>query len=153
MQNFIDQIWNSIDSSLEFKNKIIIINEYVKHAIPTSSNINHDMNYSAAQSISLYFATNWQPIKSINNAQRSIKIWISSKIPFFTLKSFIKNGTAWWPSEDIPLFLTEAIAKILLQFDYKAFPNEVINNVVNEYVTDLDGKPASFFEIFFSEIE
>ena len=102
-----------------------------------------DMNYSKGQSISFY----------IDN-KILIEIWFSSLSDFYTIRWFSIDckirRLSEQKQEHLPLI--DKIKGFIEENNFEEFPNHILYQTTN-FLTEMDCKPANYFEVFFSEID
>jgi len=128
-----------------------------------------DMNYSVSQRLIGYF-NNLGYSLGVNNAQNAdfaLVVFISSKENIFTMlvmqkqveilegQSKVQHLWSKLASDKIPPLIQKHVAnvsKILQELGYKLVIGEILEHLVPGYTTKMDNKPATLFEILFSEI-
>lgn len=139
-----------------------------------SARIEHDadMNYSAAQKIVIWLDGKCRPVwPSVDRAVFQVLVLVSSRGAFFTIvtmrltqsatdwkeKGLEKPGPVWAPAGngDLPdeiVNLKKTIAAVMQSKHYTLLEGPVLSREVAGQLTELDGKPATVFEVLFSEV-
>ncbi len=162
---------NEVDYSSRFEDKIISIQKSAEEYFKTVIDINNDMNYSASNRLIFYMDRNSKLLEDTTNftkenrwlnADHIVEVLISSlgdfywsrvtgkkKILRFTLK---KNATRTDGFSTSVLQNKTRIDEFIERLGFQTIPDPLLWKTVPEIKTDLEGKPATVFDIIFSEI-
>ena len=110
-----------------------------------------DMNYSVAQKLS-------HLTRDSNGKGYKMDIYISSRAPIFTvcwLKCVSNNEWSAIVGEQLPKSIQRLKEKVVVRLQEKGMKEieaDKLNELVPGAVTDMDGAPATFFDVLFSEL-
>ncbi len=152
------------DYSDGFTKKVSVLGDLIGSALNASIYHDTDMNYSASQKLQVYVGNDKKYLKLENsNAQDLwkisafiINIYVSSKANLYYIDIHKKINTreAVFPKV-IPSFVKTKVSEVKKFMEENGFlpiPEDFLEKTVDGYVTDLERKPATIFEIIFSEI-
>ena len=143
----------------------------LSHALHVEAELDKDMNYRAGQRLVFRLNKRHKLIDPHDiSAIFEISIFVSSKGPFYAgvfrrfekaSQGFEKLGVpppgAW---SAIPMGSEVLFANIKREIDaimqrnfYQSIEGAVLSEIVPGKFTDMDGKPATVFEVLFSEID
>ena len=147
---------NESDFSISFTQKVESIKRKLESKLNAYDLIGYDgdMNYSSSQCLEIYTDRNINLVKQID-AVFSLKIFISSRCSLYSYKFYRKeNHNTWKSVQNLNGFdkLLNQINVFMENCHYILLPSKYENIVVNGFKTELDNKPATYFEILFSEI-
>ncbi|GAB5410613.1 MAG: hypothetical protein BalsKO_29780 [Balneolaceae bacterium] len=162
---------NEIDYSSRFEDKIIYIQKSAEEYFETVIDIDNDMNYSASKKLIFYMdktskmlenSTNFTSENRWQNADHIVEVLISSlgnfywsriigkkKILGITLR---KNATRTERFYSSVLQNKTRIDEFIERLGFQNIPDPLLWKTVPEIKTHLEGKPATVFDIIFSEI-
>jgi len=159
------------DYSSSFTERVQIINQQVSKIIGVKSIHDNDMNYRAAQRISVCFNNQEELVDSGDiSAIYDMSIFISSKGHFYTYSlrqlgdptfDFISIGlpqpkSVWnqLPESKTSMKLVQSkIESVMKNNLYILIKGKILEIVILDKFTMLDGKPATVFELLFSEVD
>ncbi len=160
------------DYSVKFTDQVRALQRVIADALSAPVEHDDDMNYSSAQKLVVWLDRGCRPIapRDPKSAYRLIDL-VSSRGRFFT---FITLGlsalTAGWkengvakPKQQWGLLasanlpdaikgLQHHIALVMESHCYTLLDDSVLSQEAMGHLTQLDGKPATVFEILFSEV-
>jgi len=162
---------NEIDYSSRFEDKIISIQKSGEEYFKTVIDIDNDMNYSASNKLIFYFdkaskmienSTNFTSENRWLNADHIVEVFISSLGDFYWSRiigkkrvlgiTLRKNATRTEGFSNNILQNKTIIDEFIERFGFQTIPNPLLEKTVPERKKDLDGTPATVFDIIFSEI-
>lgn len=121
-----------------------------------------DMNYSAAQTLTIFFDDKLQPLgHDCNPGSYKLVILLSSKGFFFTIicyqRDISKQQLVWHllTNEHVPSIVLRVgvqASTILNRIGWRQLTKPQLEEVVEGYYTEMDGAPASVFQLLFSEL-
>jgi hypothetical protein len=157
---------NPPDYTEKFTEKIKKIRDSISAPIGWALYHDKDMNYSAAQRLCLFLDENY----SISNkhsirTKYEIVFLMSSKANFFTYVCLQKkepdcngNHVSYWElmseeqiQPDISQYIRVVCDKII-KHGYELICGDVLQKKIEGSFTELDGAPATLFEILFTEL-
>jgi hypothetical protein len=158
------------DYSEAFTDKVRRMAKSLETKLKVKVEHDDDMNYRSSQSIIVWLNGACQPVEPYSTrAVYRLIDYVSSKGPFFTLVTFelcqskagangkkdLGKGSYWIRATNAPLDLAPlviVIRKFMKTHHYHQLDGSILDQQVDGKVTDLDGKPATVFEILFSEL-
>lgn len=162
-------IKNSPNYSKQFATTVESIGAEIMRclALPCSHDMN--MNYSASHRLLFAFDIHEQPLPpdALTSARYRLILFISSKGNFYTLwckaptnelnQALFTSRPIWHKlaTELIPVKIQsnmDAINQVMKKLGYHLLPDSLLDREVEGFVTKLDHKPATLFEILFSEV-
>ena len=144
------------DFSISFTQKVETIKNKLEVRLNAYNLIRHDvdMNYSSSQCLEIYTDRNINLVKQID-AVFLLKVFVSSRCPLYSYLFYRKeNHNTWKFAQNLNGF-EELLTKINIfmeKHNFTLFPYKYKSVVVNGFKTELDNRPATYFEILFSEI-
>ena len=158
---------NPSDYTEKFTEKVKNLSDSISASIGLNLHHDKDMNYRASQRLCLFLDENY----SISNkhsihTKYEIVFLISSKANFFTYVCLQKrephpnenHNTPYWElmreekiKPDIYRYIRVVCEKIIKQ-GYELICGDVLQKKIEGYLTEIDGDPATIFEIFFAEL-
>lgn len=161
-----------VDYSAEFSEKVKKIRDQISEELGTEVGLDSDMNYRAGQRIVVRFNDELEPIAWQDSlAVIDLSVFISSRASYHTYLlrrlekpsfDFAKLGlpqpkdvwnTVTAGEETWPKAAMTVIDSVMKKNSYVRLERSELSQVVDGKFTDLDGKPASMFEVLFSEID
>lgn len=161
------------DYSETFSNFVGEICQQLSSVFETTLLHDSDMNYSSAQHISLWLDESYMPVNAKSDkVLYKLIVFISSKGPFFTFlckyckdvskkelkKEKLPHSGQYWLSfnqnEIPPQFFPymKHIEVELTSFNYTLLSGAILREIVEGHQTDMDGRPATLFDVLFSEL-
>jgi hypothetical protein len=160
------------DYSAAFTQRVRTLAKTVEDKLALPVQHDADMNYSAGQQVIVWLDKSCHPVlPNDRDAKYRLVDYVSSKGPFFAFVVMrLSDTAAGWREKGLteprPYWtiigakdLLEKIASIqkkisavLRSSDYALVEEPVLSQEVEGHVTELDGKPATVFEVLFSEI-
>ncbi len=116
--------------------------------------INDDTNYAAATEICVYRDADGGAVSDARCSDLRVSVFMRSRGPLFTAQAYKRASDRSWFPVELPRELGEVMAqtdKKLCELGFSLIQGAILESKTN-YVTDLDGKPATYFERLFSEI-
>lgn len=163
---------SSADTSSGFSEKVRRILDQISEAIGVDVGLDADMNYRAGQRIAVRCNERAEPVGSQDSSGViDLSVFVSSRDSYYTYVlrrlekpsfDFAKLGlpqpkevwnTVASQDEAWPKAVMTAIDSIMKRNSYVCLEGPVLSQIVEGKYTDMDGKPASVFEVLFSEID
>lgn len=162
-------IKNSPNYSKQFATIVESIGDEIMRCLALPFSHDTNMNYSASHRLLFAFDIHEQPLPpdTLNSARYRLILFISSKGNFYTLwckaptselnQVLFMSRPIWHKlaSELIPVKIQDymdSIKQVMTKLGYLLLPDSLLDREVEGFVTDLDHKPATLFEILFSEV-
>jgi hypothetical protein len=132
-----------------------------------------DMNYSAAQKLIVWLSEGGRPVPpNERDGKFQLITFISSKGPFFAFTVLkLSDGETGWKEKglteprrfwtvlalkDVPKKiapLEKKISVVIESNNYTLLEERLLSKEAEGHLTELDGKPATVFDVLFSEIQ
>ncbi len=158
--------------STEFTDEVRLLANTLEEVAPGPVEHDADMNYSASQKISVWLNKLCKPVPPRDpKAKYRVVIYVSSKGPFFTFATLKLSPAAEIWKEEVPgqtmhcwvqLGYSDVPGKIkpiqkrittaMESHGYSLLDESALSRIVEGKSTELDGKPATVFEVLFSEL-
>lgn len=150
-----------IDYSDSFSNKVLNIKAELERVLNTELQYAGEMNYSAGQRLTFYLNDKCEFEKPTGNISIAVKIYISSKGPFYAIRYQRLVGKNEWEnemnltkcSEKLQELINTNVASALKSESLIELSGRLLNEVVVGKFTELDNCPATLFQVLFSELE
>jgi len=147
------------DFSKSFDQKMESLRDLFTKAINAPVYLDIDMNYNASQRLYTFLDHNQQGCdKDSDESAIKFSLLVSSKGPFYTYLCSYKVGRNKWEqgnispeSNNLNIVIRQAEA-VLQKEGHKGLFGDILEELALGYTTNLEGKPATIFEVLFSEI-
>jgi hypothetical protein len=160
------------DYSQAFTNRMALLARSISDALSIQVEHDTDMNYSAAQKIVIWLNTHCQPVPPRSpDAVYRLNIYVSSKGRYFTFVTLVLSTTGenrrerrldlpeqyWVRLDDDSLpaavqTLQQRIASLMESQGYIFVKEPLLSQEAEGYSTEMDGRPATIFDVLFSEV-
>ena len=144
------------DYSPQFVQRVAELGEAITSRIGAQLEHDPDMNYSAAQKLTLWLDENGGVAQSYSNALFQLDFLVSSKAHVYTIVCWKRDNLGRWQqsreSQDIFADLLSRAGGCLQELGYAFLPESNLSTIVDGHLTDLDGAPATLFQVLFSEL-
>ena len=158
-QELKDYIYQPINYSEEFDQYVIDLVTRSFNPICPYYHIDKDMNYRASQVVRLHLNDDYVSCEyNSSNVTRQLLYYISSKGPFFARVLMAKTADNLWellPESLQGFYFCDVVQKIddqLCKSHLTLLEGEVLKEIVPGLTTDMDGVPATVFEVMFAEL-
>jgi hypothetical protein len=159
------------DFSETFTNRMATLAHIISRTLAAPAEHDPDMNYGSSQRIVIWLSQSCRPVhpRSQDSVYQVVE-YVSSKGPFFTfvtlhLSHSESTGTDGTPSgpqrywirladKDVPAgvrALCKKITSIMQSFGYSLLEGSTLERVADGHLTEMDQRPATVFEVLFSE--
>jgi hypothetical protein len=143
------------DHSCEFTNKIKALRDKVETAIGAPVYHEPEMNYSVSQRMYLYFDESGRQVEEDADSRvLRLDFLMSSRAPLYTSITLVRIDTNEWQlgSSITEVAQLSAMHRILQQEGYEFVHGQILEELVSGAVTEMDGVPATVFEVLFTEL-
>jgi hypothetical protein len=161
-----------VDFSMRFTNKVSRLRSIIEGAFSVELGHETDMNYRASQRLFAAFDNGRRSVGPHDDSKSAeLSIFVSSKGAFYTWlirvlgepqidfralnlpqPKLVWNRVPDTSEPGIKSFMAQ-IARILEEEHFETLTAGELSEIVNGTVTDLDGDPASVFQVLFSEVD
>jgi hypothetical protein len=160
------------DYSVTFTDEVMALHRGVADALPAPVEHDDDMNYSSAQKLVVWLDRECHILRPRDSkAAYRLLYFVSSRGRFFTFitlgltistagwdKNGVEKPRRYWSlvaKENLPDEIKSVqtrIASILKLHRYALLEDPVLSQKAKGHLTKLDGRPATVFEVLFSEV-
>ena len=151
-------IQSPTDYSAGFVERVAELRESVTSRIGVPLVHDPDMNYSAAQKLTLWLDETGEVASGHDVAAYQLDFLISSKVDVYTVVGLTKDDLGRWSrisvSQDKSILAdyTRRIGRCFEELGYTSLQESELGSVVDGHVTELNGSPATLFQVLFSEM-
>lgn len=117
--------------------------------------LDSDMNYASAQKLSVFVDREQRPVpRDAESSCRELVFLISSRADLFAAVELERNsGNEWRVSRAAAASrLSSKLAGVIEEAGYEAVHEGVLSEMAPGRVTEMDGAPATVFQVLFSEM-
>jgi hypothetical protein len=147
------------DYTITFDRRMERHREALAHDLRVPVYLDTDMNYSAAQKLTIFFDAQWQPCEK-SDARRAFEVYvfISSRGPFFTTCILNRSNRNVWTlypqatNDDRCVRVVAQIRRSLTSRKLQELTGPVLEDLAPGHLTELDGAPATVLQVLFSEL-
>jgi len=143
------------DYSVGFTEMMIGIRTKVGRALNSAVYLDSDMNYSSCQRLSVYIQPDGVLVeKDSESAAWRIDFLISSRGKFFTRVGLQRMSRKEWKVVRVTsdFTLVHRIGRVLEKEGFEPVPIDILEESADGFLTEMDGVPATVFQVLFSEM-
>jgi hypothetical protein len=160
------------DYSQAFTKRVALLARSISDALSIQVEHDPDMNYSAAQKIVIWLNAHYQPVPPRSpDAVYRLNMYVSSKGRYFTFVTLVlstagENGQErrldlpeqYWvrlDEDSLPAaiqMLQQQIASVMQSQGYTFVNEPLLSQEAEGYTTEMDSRPATVFDVLFSEV-
>ncbi len=147
-----------VDYSKSFDERVARLAKALSDELGVEVRHDTDMNYNAGQRISAMLTADGKPTSDIAEAAYRITAVVSSKGPLWVLMPWHKPDGRLWVPGPVPELagagdaVLAAIVKVMDTAGLRRVPEEVLEDPVEDKVTEMDGFPATVRDVLFCEV-
>lgn len=133
------------DYSESFTRRVEALADQVRARCGATVSHSADMNYASSQTITA----------TPESGDCQVRCYVSSRGPLFTIATFEREGNAWRIAPNECRSCAQLIAcvrDISVEFALREVPSKDWSLPAPGHVTDMDGAPATLFDVLFSEL-
>jgi hypothetical protein len=133
------------DYSESFTRRVVALADHLKARCGATISHSADMNYASSQTI----------VVMPESGGCQVRCYISSRGPLFAIATFEREGNAWRIAQVECRPCAQLIACVrdtLVEFGLREVPSKYWSLPAPGHATDMDGAPATMFDVLFSEL-
>ena len=151
------------DFSSSFTDRMAILADHIARSLSIPVSHETEMNYSSAQKLKVWADVQGTPVLPLDRKARYVVVvFVSSRAPYCAIVCLeiigLQSGRLELkalPLENVPPGLracADQIAAKLADAGYHFISGDISKEIAKGHVTEMDGAPATVFDVLFSEI-